>query len=332
MLANNATGCAVHAQAEVVTPTQPPRLVDYSPKDHPWDMHRAQAQWVEGVYAATEEFDRLAGRVRGCSGFLAFRWDTDMDTGESRLKLREARFCRVRHCPVCQWRRSLLWQARFLSALPSIETQHPKARWLFLTLTVENMPLPELRTSLQSMNQAWNRLRPRKEFEQVQGWIRTAEVTRQQSNDYAHPHFHALLMVGPGYFKGGNYIKQERWADLWRECLKVDYQPVVDIRAVKPKLDGQAIADSPLRRAVAETLKYSVKPEDMQDEWLLELTKQVHKLRFIATGGALKNILREGEETEEDLLLADNASDKPEDNKPELYFDWQRNIKHYTKR
>ncbi|WP_170869787.1 protein rep, partial [Shigella sonnei] len=28
----------------------------------------------------------------------------------TRLRLREAHFCRVRHCPVCQWRRSLMWQ------------------------------------------------------------------------------------------------------------------------------------------------------------------------------------------------------------------------------
>ncbi|KEM81862.1 replication family protein, partial [Escherichia coli 7-233-03_S3_C1] len=39
-----------------------------------------------------------------------------------------------------------------------------------------------------------------------------------------------------------------------------------------------------------ETLKYSVKPEDMANdpEWFLELTRQLHKRRFISTGGALK--------------------------------------------
>ncbi|MBM2994428.1 protein rep, partial [Escherichia coli] len=43
--------------------------------------------------------------------------------------------------------------------------------------------------------------------------------------------------------------------------------------------------------AVAETLKYSTKPADMvaDPEWFLELTRQTHKRRFVATGGALRH-------------------------------------------
>lgn len=324
MLKQNDATSSANAQAQQSEKTAQ-RLTDYSPSDRPWDAHRAESQSVEGAYLGTE-FNALAGRMRACSGFLGFVWSDDQETGESRLKLRDARFCRVRHCPVCQWRRSLMWQARFLRSLPDIEAGFPAARWLFLTLTVQNMPLHDLRNGLQAMNQAWHRLVKRPEFSaNVQGWIRTTEVTRSK-NDYAHPHFHCLLMVRPSYF-AKNYVKQERWADLWRECARLDYQPIVDIRAVKSKTPG----DNGLRRAVSETLKYAVKPQDMQDAWLIGLTKQVHKLRFIASGGALKNVLRETDETEDDLLLADKASE-PDADKPQLYFDWQRRERHYTKR
>jgi plasmid rolling circle replication initiator protein Rep len=320
---------AAHAVIEQVPtgPQGPQYLTDYSPQDKPWDRHRAQAQAVEGVYLGTV-FDSLAGRIRGCSGYLGFGWETDPDSGESRLRLREAQFCRVRHCPVCQWRRSMMWQARFLKALPAIEQAYPSARWLFLTLTVRNMPITELRKSLQEMNKAWRRFVLRQEFAgNVQGWIRTTEVTRAQ-NDYAHPHFHALLMVKPGYFAGKNYVTHERWVELWQECARLDYRPSVHITAVKPK-PKLGSTESPIRRAVYETLKYSVTPEDMRDEWLLELTRQVHRLRFIASGGALKGVLRETEEAERDLLLADEDGEGGE---PELFFDWRRAIKRYTKR
>jgi hypothetical protein len=81
---------------------------------------------------------------------------------------------------------------------------------------------------------------------------------------------------------------------------------------------------------VAETLKYSVKPEDMMDrDWLLELTRQVFKLRFVASGGVLKDMLREAEETERDLLLADDGEDG-EGGEPTLFFDWHRGIKRYV--
>jgi plasmid rolling circle replication initiator protein Rep len=321
------------ARADIVqvpaVPAGPQYLSDYSPQDKPWDTHRAQAQQVEGVYLGTV-FDRLAGRIRGCSGYLGFAWETDPDSGESRLRLREAQFCRVRHCPVCQWRRSMMWQARFLKALPAIEVAYPNARWLFLTLTVKNMPVQELRRSIQEMNRAWQRLIKREEFAAVQGWIRTTEVTRGQ-NDFAHPHFHCLLMVRPSYFSNKYYVTHERWVQLWQECARLDYRPSVRIETVKPKKGIKGATESPIRRAVSETLKYAVKPEDMSGEWLLELTKQVHRLRFIASGGVLKDVLRETEETEQDLLLADEDGEG-EALDPQLFFDWRREIRRYLKR
>jgi len=223
-----------------------------------------------------------------------------------------------------------MWQARFLQALPTIEQAYPSARWLFLTLTVRNVPVQKLRQSLREINRAWNRLRLRPEFAcNVLGWIRTTEVTRGR-DDSAHPHVHCLLMVRPSYFTH-NYVKQERWTELWRECARLDYQPIVDIRTVKPK-PGVVGGESPLRRAIAETLKYAVKPEDMMHgEWLIELTRQLHKLRFVASGGVLKNVMREADESDEDDEFNED-SEGSKDLELILFFDWRRSIKRYVKR
>ena len=321
-----------HASFEAVSQSadQPQYLTDYSPRDKPWDVHRAQAQTVEGVYSGTV-FDSLAGRIRDCTGYLGFVWsDPDPTTGELHLRLRSAHFCRVRHCPVCQWRRSLMWQARFLKALPSIEQAHPTARWLFITLTVRNCMVTDLRRTIQDMNKAWHRLVQRKEFDVVQGWIRTTEVTRGR-DDSAHPHFHVLMMVKPSYF-GKSYITQKRWTELWQESARLDYTPIVHVQAVKTKSRLSSLSELPLHRAIAETLKYAVKPSDMHDDWLIELTRQVYHLRFIASGGVLKNVLREGEEKEEDLLLADDPDGSSDASEPDVYFRWNRTIRRYVKR
>jgi hypothetical protein len=219
-----------------------------------------------------------------------------------------------------------MWQARFLQALPSIEAAYPKAHWLFLTLTVRNCAITDLRRTLQTMNEAWVRLIKRLEFaDNVQGWVRATEVTRGQ-DDTAHPHFHCLLMARPSYFSK-HYVTQSRWTDLWRECARLDYKPIVDIRRVRARRG--APGETPLRRALAETLKYAVKPSDMHGEWLIELTRQVHKLRFLSAGGVLKSILKEFEESEQDLLL--NGEDG-EGADPALFFDWRREIRRYVER
>ena len=71
-----------------------------------------------------------------------------------------------------------------------------------------------------------------------------------------------------------------------------------------------------LDKALCETLKYSVKPSDLALErdkgaWLHEMTKQVHKMRFIATGGVLKGILKPEDEitTEEMISSSEEVQD-----------------------
>ncbi|MDS0008093.1 protein rep, partial [Enterobacter hormaechei] len=74
-------------------------------------------------------------------------------------------------------------------------------------------------------------------------------------------------------------VKHDRWVEIWRECLRVNYDTNVDVRAVKPRKpkDGESLAYATadlVRGAVAETLKYSPKPADMVADpvWFLELT------------------------------------------------------------
>jgi len=304
-------------------PPEPEYLSDYSPRDKPWDIHRSQADQVEAIYSTEkEEFGNLAGRISLCSGTLGFSWSPERECPEVlSLKLKAARFCRVRHCPVCQWRRSLMWIARFIEALPRVTKDHPKSRFVFLTLTQKNVPIDTLKATLKEMNKSWDRLRKRKEFGVVQGWIRTTEVTRGRDRS-AHPHFHVLVMVPANYF-GKNYISQAEWTQLWREALRVDYDPIVDVRAVKGEAGGQS-----LLAAAREVLKYSVKPSDMtaDADWFLELTRQLHKLRFIASGGVLKNLFKP-EETSEDLLLLGEGDNEG----PSVFFDWAKPVKKYKK-
>lgn len=279
-------------------------LSDISERDKTWDTHRASTQDIAQMYAQDPQFERLSERMASCSTWLQFGF-----TGG--FKLKSASFCRVRNCPVCQWRKSLFWKAMMYKTYDRLKGDYPTHRWLFLTLTLTNPHVTDLRSTLELMHKAWRKLVKRKEFLSVIGWIRTTEVTRdkQQPNTHAHPHYHVMLLVKPSYFKSGNYIKHMDWVRIWGECLGVSYLPNVDIRSVKPKKGD----DSKLRGVIAETLKYAVKPSEMLGDgsqnahaWFLEYSKQVHKLRFVASGGVLKNALKDGDKiTSADLITGD---------------------------
>jgi hypothetical protein len=182
------------------------------------------------------------------------------------------------------------------------------------------------------MNKSWNKLIKRKDMRHIEGWIRTTEVTKGKDGS-AHPHFHVLMMVKPGYFKGQNYLTKMAWVEHWKSALQADYQPNIDIRTVKSKTADNSI-EALLQTAVKETLKYSVKPSDMTDnpEWFLELTRQLHKKRFIASGGVLKDLLKsEDEVTDEDLILADETAEDDEIEENRLLFGYRRDKRYYVK-
>lgn len=307
-------------------------LSEVSPRHKPWDVHRAEADEVQEAYAGgLSRHQRYATRVEACSQVLEFARDPP-GAGKRKYTLKHAWFCRVRHCPVCQWRRSLMWQAKVYRALPQLLRDYPDTRFLFMTLTIRNCPVADLRKTLTLMAKAWQRLTQRRTWP-ARGWVRAVEITRSQKDRSAHPHYHCLLMVPPAYFQG-DYLKQHQWAELWQQCLKIDYRPVVDIRAVKLDLvqSSQRVNKPPARmwEAVAEILKYAVKPSDMirDHDWFLSLSDQLHKTRGVAIGGILKHYITE---REPEQLTEEPGEEPPEVSAEQLFFGWKRDVRKYRR-
>lgn len=240
-----ASVCRESLQAPPET-DQSDNLQDISPDDKPWDVHKLQAVRVAGFLAQGDHpHRRQAERMHECAETLEFGWiDLPGDTGETKLRLKQARFCRVRHCPICQWRRSLMWISRFYRAFPKIYADHPDWRYIMLTLTVRNCSVFDLRRTVMDMNAAWKRMIERKVWPAV-GFVRSLEITRSELGE-AHPHFHCLLAVPPGYFVGRKYLSTAKWAALWQEALRIDYTPICEVHTVKPKTWSKHRQQSPL--------------------------------------------------------------------------------------
>ena len=308
------------------------RLSQLSERDKIWDKYRAQSLLIELIYKQEKEFERLANCIKNCSNYLEFELSLN-----NSLVLRHANFCRTRYCYVCMWRKSLYHRAMLYKACERIEPRYSNHRFVFLTLTVKNCCINELRLTLSKMNESWRRLISRKKFmDVVVGWVRSTEVTRARDSKYvnthAHPHFHSILLVKPGYF-GKNYIKQEQWAKIWRECLRVDYTPVVDVRSVR----SRRVNDDVVKSAIVETLKYSVKQSDINvnvddqesREWFYTLTRETRNLRFVASGGVFKDAIKSDEEICNENLVQIDDSDRTKQADKRLVFEFCRDRKYY---
>ena len=69
-------------------------LTEISPHEVSWDEHRSDAESVKILYNYSIELSKYADRINGCSGILKFGVNPD----EGKLVLKQAFFCRVRHC------------------------------------------------------------------------------------------------------------------------------------------------------------------------------------------------------------------------------------------
>lgn len=234
-------------------------------------------------------------RVRDCANVLEFR--ENRETGDRNLY--KVWFCKSRLCPMCNWRRTMKNGIQTGRIVAEVIRRKPKSRWLFLTLTVKNVyDGEELNESLAAMTKGFNRMMKYvKVAKNLIGFMRATEVTHNKIDNSYNQHMHVLLCVEPSYFNSSeNYISQKQWTAFWKRAMKLDYDPIVDVRAIKPKNKHK----SDIKSAIDETAKYPVKhtdfmtdDEDRNLQIVSDLEEGLRRKRLISYSGLLKEINKE---------------------------------------
>ena len=139
------------------------------------------------------------------------------------------------------------------------------------------------------------------------------------------------------YFKNqDNYINQEEWTKLWQKAMKLDYKPIVDIRAIRP---NKRKGTSDTLSAVLETAKYPAKESDYltgiiwQDKGVIfDLEHALYKKRLLGFGGLLKTykgLLFASEDIEDGDLIKIGDEDKISETVKTVLYYWDSFRKDY---
>ena len=272
-------------------------------EERPWKTYKRLGTFLYQLYGRAREMDESCitpsayFALERCCSWLLFRRYVE----GSVLKLHKADFCRHRLCPVCNWRKSLKLFSQMKEVSGQLLQDFPGARYLFLTLTVRNCSGDELARTIDAMNFGFkllvnagkNNASAKPVKANLLGYAKATEIKydaektitkkmyAKQKNYYIprglkvgsvnpnygmyHPHFHVLLMVKGDFFRTG-YIKHDQWAEIWQDCMKLDYTPQVHVRTVKPnkRASEESAADAALTAAISETMKYPVKPDSLK--------------------------------------------------------------------
>ncbi|HEI8814460.1 TPA: protein rep [Klebsiella pneumoniae] len=243
--------------------------------------------------------------------------------------------CRSRHCQNCQRIKAFIWQEKMKEIIPELSINFKNGKYLFITFTVKNPKITNLRLVLKCMSRAYAKMFQRKAFRFVVGGIRSTEITRGKSgDDEAHPHFHAIICLKTTYFKKENYLSADEWGRHWGECLEAEFKkegleynstdypkgfPRVDIRVAKSADGKQEITNKNIAehgdQLINYVLKYSIKGSDLlkdgkADKWFWEFDKQVKGIRMIAPVGVVKKMLADLEHDQFDYYKEQEKIEK----------------------
>lgn len=307
----------------IVEPTGE-KLADYSAtgKKRKWDLHKQNNLKLVELYKQAIKISpnvispKRLQDLADCANQLEYLQDV-----EGNKKLYKTYFCRVRLCPMCQWRRSLKLFSQVSKITDYINQQNNnQVRYLFITLTQKNCCGSELVQEINKINKSFSllvdktkRVQPATKFKKMLlGYIKSTEVTYNPKTKTYHPHLHCIFAVQEEYFNKVNYINKNTWRAIWADLLKVDYLPQVNVQAIKPARQ---------QKAVAELAKYPAKvssilnlPQMQAVQVIIDLTTLCYKRRFVAFGGIFKKTkallkLQDVEAENADLVGAGNIKE-----------------------
>lgn len=274
------------------------KLADYSAtgKKRKWDLHKQNNLKLVELYKQAIKINpsvispKRLQDLADCASQLEYLQDA-----EGNKKLYKTYFCRVRLCPMCQWRRSLKLFSQVSKITDYInQQQNNQVRYLFITLTQKNCSGSELVQEINKINKSFSllvdktkRVQPASKFKKMLlGYIKSTEVTYNPKTKTYHPHLHCIFAVQGEYFNKENYINKNSWRAIWADLLKVDYLPQINVQAIKPARQ---------QKAVAELAKYPAKvssilnlPQMQAVQVVMDLTTLCYKRRFVAFGGIFK--------------------------------------------
>lgn len=209
-------------------------------------------------------------RLKECGNFIKFQASED----KTKFILSGGNFCNNRFCPFCSWLKAKRTAFELLELIKVVEYKE-KFAFLFITLTVPNVPKESLREEIEYMNKSFKRLVESEEIDVInKGYIRKLEVTYQSDKevtkenkkkykglpigtklayDTYHPHFHLVMAVNKSYFKSRDYLSKKRLLELWQRATRNPNIKQVDIKPCRMNTVKQ----------VMELATYSAKQGDL---------------------------------------------------------------------
>lgn len=251
-------------------------------------------------------------RLKECGNFIKFQASED----KTKFILAGGNFCNNRFCPFCSWLKAKRTAFELLELIKVVEYTE-KLAFIFITLTVPNVPKESLREEIENFNISFNRLWKTKEFKAFnKGFIRKLEVTyNEERNDY-HPHFHLVVAVNKSYFTSRDYMSKRRLLELWQRATRNPAITQVDIKPCRMDTVKQ----------IMELATYSAKQGDLYSskEVFDGFYEGLFRKKLLVYNGIFKEYKKKIDTGEVDPAQIIELNQLLEEATKEFYLQWEK--------
>ena len=251
-------------------------------------------------------------RLKECGNFIKFQASED----KTKFILSGGNFCNNRFCPFCSWLKAKRTAFELLELIKVVEYTE-KLAFIFITLTVPNVPRESLREEIENFNKSFKRLFQTEEFKAFnKGFIRKLEVTyNEERNDY-HPHFHLVVAVNKSYFTSRDYMSKRRLLELWQRATRNPNITQVDIKPCRMDTIKQ----------VMELATYSAKQGELYSskEVFDGFYEGLFRKKLLVYNGIFKEYKKKIEVGEVDPAQVIELNQLLEEATKEFYLQWEK--------
>lgn len=229
------------------------------------------------------EYQR-ATRMKNCSDFITVVWCPSC--GHNHVQ--SVNLCRDRACPICGAKLSRKRYNEMIQCMDYIIAAYgDNIKAYFLTLTLKNVSINQLSSTLSNMLKAYKAMQRTKCLNRAIGWARNLEITYNRQYNTYHPHLHVILLFDKSYNPDEHSIMK-----AWQHQLGIEYEPIINLIECYNKheqadnYDGIIIAG-----ACAEASKYLHKSAQMlsiPDRDFKTYLSSIKGVRFTGYGGVIK--------------------------------------------
>lgn len=222
--------------------------------------------------------EAYARRLENCCDLLKFK-----RCPNGYLNLSRVRFCRVRGCPICEWRRSNQIATRVYQAAKTITKTNPAHRYVLISLPMLPCSAQNLPDALSQLDLGYRRLSKLKAWI-ADGCLRFLNISFW--NDLVLIKLDCLCLMPSSYF-GKKYLSQADWSDLWQQCLRLPAMQEVETKNLN-KLAENYVAYK--AKNLSQKLDLTLCSENI----LVDVIDALHKHRLFSACGLFKNFLKCG--------------------------------------